>query len=291
MESPLTAPGRVGSKPFRSHRAALYGQLRGDLYKTLQCDGSARLKPLALPAQCRALVKGKIMANTKEARIRRVRDVSVGTFTFTHIPTGTEVLCDMADLYPNPREADKPDGFTGDSFETVWAGLPSMIRHLSLWGVNAKVGDKGASADSDPQDMADAWDNLKANIWGSGGGSGSLSTYEVELRVHVARELIKIGYSKADANKAARKGDNPGAAYMEVAELTAIDMDIDGVTADIVYGIQYPKIEKAARKEADRRDKAESKGVTDLTEETRLAILAKATEATEKAAEEEKAAA
>ena len=221
----------------------------------------------------------------KIARIKRVRDVLAGTFNFTYLPTGAVLSCDMADLFPEfPREAVRLDDYEGDSFESMWAGLPIIVRHLTLWGVNAKVGDKGAATDSDPEDMGTAWANLKAGSWSTGGGGGgSLTTYQVELRAHVARELVKAGWGRTDADKEARKDDNPASAFMHVAVAAATQIGND-VTAQDVFSIQFPKIEAAAKKEADRRDKAESKGVVDLSDSVREAIMAAATARTEESA-------
>ncbi len=218
------------------------------------------------------------MSKTKESRVIRTRNITAGTIDFLDKPSGKNVVCDMGDLFPSI-----PD----DKFPEFWAKLPAIVRHLILHGVNGKVGDTVASKDKDGfTTMADSWNALVAGTWSSGGGGATLDTYIVVLRQAVSDALVAIGAKRVDADKAAR--EDCAVAYMVACE--AVALTIDGATAQAVYDIQYPKVESAAKKEAERQDKARPKAPTTLDESVRAAILAKATQDERPPVETDKAA-
>ena len=88
---------------------------------------------------------------------------------------------------------------------------------------------------------------------GSGGGARK-STYAKVLHESVVTMLCNYGFKKVDATKQANDGANAAfllACYKEAEKG-------GDKTADQIFDIQWPKVESAAKTEADRRDAAES---------------------------------
>ncbi len=218
------------------------------------------------------------MANTKESRVIRTRNIALGTISFLDKPSGKTLICDMRDLFPS---------MSREEFDKFWANLPAITRHLFLHGVNGKVGDTVAAKDKDGfVTMSDSWAALVAGIWSSGGGGSPLDTYTVVLRQAVSDILVSIGTKRVDANKAAAK--DCVEAYMIYAE--SIAATLDNGTGQNVFDVMFPKVESAAKKEAERQDKARPKAPTTLDDSVRAAILAKATQDEKPAAKIDKAA-
>ncbi len=183
--------------------------------------------------------------NTKESRVIRTRDVTHGTISFEDVKTKKTVLCDARNLWDAGTWAD--DG----AWLTWWQGLPIIVRHLILHGINGKVGDTVASKDKDgPKTMRASWAALVAQTWSQGGGGSPLDTYTVVLREMVRDALVSIGWKKTDAEKKTREA--PAAAYrLFVESLTPKGGNVDEGFANV-----WPTLEKTARTEAGRRDNA-----------------------------------
>lgn len=118
------------------------------------------------------------------------------------------------------------------------------------------------------------------HTYGAGGGGSSLSTLVVVLRENVLKELVAIGKKKADVAKAVTA--SPENAFLMVSEAKAdsmraevADKDKPLVTTEAVHAVLWPQMEKDAKAEADRRDKAA--GVVPVSQAMRDAILALAT--------------
>ena len=110
------------------------------------------------------------MANTKESRVRRTRNIATGVITFEDIKAKKTITCDARDLFPDLE-------MEWDSF---WPDLPVIVRHLILHGINGKVGDTVAAKDKDgPATMLASWKALVAGTWSQGGGGSPLDTYTV----------------------------------------------------------------------------------------------------------------
>lgn len=199
------------------------------------------------------------MANTKESRVVRTRNIQEGTISFLDKKTGKTVVCDMLDLFPS---------LSNDEFSDFWSDLPAIVQHLVLHGVNGKVGDTVAAKDKDgPATMAGSWKALVAGTWSAGGGGSPLDTYTVVLREMVSDALVSIGVKRVDADKATRT--DPGLAYMDyIVHLTPKGNE---KTRQKGFDNVWPKVEAAAKTEANRRDKAAP--VADVA-----ALLAAATE-------------
>lgn len=184
------------------------------------------------------------MANTKEARIRRTRNIATGVISFEDIKAKKTVTCNIRDLFPSMSD---------DEFAEFWADLPIIVKHLVLHGVNGKVGDTVAAKDKDgPATMLASWEALMGGTWSQGGGGSPLDTYTVVLREMVSDALVSIGRKRVDADKMTR--DDPAVAYMGyIVHLTP-----KGTEATRKKGFDnvWPKVEKAAQVEASRRDKA-----------------------------------
>ena len=88
---------------------------------------------------------------------------------------------------------------------------------------------------------------------GSGGGARK-STYAKVLHESVVTVLTNNGWKKVDATKAANDA-------VQDAFLLACDKVAEGIsdaTGQEIFDIQWPKVESAAKAEADRRDAADS---------------------------------
>lgn len=199
------------------------------------------------------------MANTKESRVVRTRNIQEGTISFLDKKTGKTVSCDVGDLYPDLND---------EAWYDFWETVPTMIRHLILHGINGKVGDTVAAKDKDgPKTMADSWKALVAGTWSQGGGGSPLDTYTVVLREMVSDALVSIGIKRVDSDKACRT--DPALAYMDyIVHLTPKGNE---KTRQKGFDNVWPKVEAAAKTEANRRDKAAP--VADVA-----ALLAAATE-------------
>ncbi len=183
------------------------------------------------------------MANTKESRVIRTRNVQDGTISFLDKKAGKTVMCIVRDLFPD-LEAE---------WDPFWLDLPIIVRHLILHGINGKVGDTVAAKDKNgPETMTASWKALCANIWSQGGGGSPLDTYTVVLREMVSDALVSTGTKRVEADKVTR--DDPAAAYMGYIE----HLTPKGTEATRKKGFDnvWPKVQAAAKTEAARRDKA-----------------------------------
>ena len=212
------------------------------------------------------------MANTKESRVIRTRNIESGVISFEDVKTKKTVLCAARDLFPfesftDPAPKDEKDSDkvarleVGDKvWSDFWTGLPVIVRHLILHGVNGKVGDTVASADKDgPKTMRASWKALVAGTWSQGGGGSPLDTYTVVLREMISDALVSIGHKKADAQKAARE-NHAGAYRLFIESLTPAvkDENAESRIARVTEGFNnvWPTIQATAKTEADRRDNA-----------------------------------
>ena len=189
------------------------------------------------------------MANTKESRVIRTRNIATGVISFLDKPSGKTLVCNARDLWP------------ADTFESeeawleFWTALPIIVRHLVLHGINGKVGDTVAAKDKDGfATMSDSWKALCAGTWSQGGGGSPLDTYTVVLRETVSDAMVAAcGTKRVDADKATR--DDIGAAYLKVvAALTPKGGDVQAGFDKV-----WPKVQAGAKTEAARRDKAAPK--------------------------------
>ena len=100
--------------------------------------------------------------------------------------------------------------------------------------------------------MADSWKALVAGTWSQGGGGSPLDTYTVVLREMVSDALVSIGVKRVDADKACRT--DTALAYMDyIVHLTPKGNE---KTRQKGFDNVWPKVEAAAKTEANRRDKA-----------------------------------
>ena len=214
------------------------------------------------------------MANTKESRVIRARNIESGVITFQDVKTKKAVVCEARDLFAGLNESWRVEGLKcldelfdydiavekDENWLKFWQGLPVIIRHLILHGINGKVVDTVASADKDgPKTMRASWAALKAETWSQGGGGSPLDTYTVVLREMISDALVSIGHKKADAQKTAR--DNHASAYrLFIESLTPAvkDEDAESRIARVTEGFNnvWPTIQATAKTEADRRDNA-----------------------------------
>ena len=88
---------------------------------------------------------------------------------------------------------------------------------------------------------------------GSGGGARK-STYAKVLHESVVTVLTNNGWKKVDATKLA--STDTGAAFLAACDKVA--EGIADATGQEIFDIQWPKVESAAKSEADRRDAADS---------------------------------
>ncbi len=194
------------------------------------------------------------MANTKESRVIRTRNIESGVISFEDVKSKKTVHCSARDLWP-------VESFeTDEAWMEFWTSLPVIVRHLALHGVNGKVGDTVASADKDgPKTMRASWKALVAGTWSQGGGGSPLDIYTVVLREMISDALVSIGHKKADAQKAARE-NHAGAYRLFIESLTPAvkDEDDESRIARVTEGFNnvWPTIQKTAKTEADRRDNA-----------------------------------
>ena len=88
---------------------------------------------------------------------------------------------------------------------------------------------------------------------GSGGGARK-STYFKVLHESVVKVLLNYGFKKVDATKKANDGES--AAFMLACHKESEKTGKN--TPDEIFADMWPKIESAAKAEAERRDEAES---------------------------------
>lgn len=194
------------------------------------------------------------MANTKESRVIRTRDITTGVISFKDVKTEKTVHCDVRALWP-------VESFeTDEAWMEFWTSLPVIVRHLALHGINGKVGDTVAAGDKDgPKTMRASWKALVAGTWSQGGGGSPLDTYTVVLREMVSDALVSIGHKKAEAQKTARE-NHAGAYRLFIESLTPAvkDENAESRIARVTEGFNnvWPTIQATAKTEADRRDNA-----------------------------------
>ncbi len=209
------------------------------------------------------------MANTKESRVIRTRNIATGVISFLDKPSKKTLVCEARDLFEPLNDARREAGLyrLDELFDyekpveddanwlKFWLELPSIIRHLILHGINAKVGDTVAAKDKDGfATMSDSWKALCAGTWSQGGGGSPLDTYTVVLRETVSDAMVAAcGMKRVDADKATR--DDIGAAYLKVVER----LTPKGGNVQAGFDKVWPKVQAGAKTEAARRDKAAPK--------------------------------
>ncbi len=201
------------------------------------------------------------------------------TVTLPALPEGRVYVSIAADLTLNL-------GHKAGTVTIHPANHSAAIRDGSYaYGVRQCAGDGGALSKDTPEaeKKAGVLARLASIVdgthkYGAGGGGSSLSTLKVVLRENVFKELVKLGKKKADFAKAVT-ADHEAVYKAQVSAKTARSMRVDAtdeekavITTEAVHAIEWPKMEKAAQVEADRRDET-----TSTVPVSKAALLAAAT--------------